>query len=309
MRANGKKAGRPCFTPRSKNTALAGLDRYAGMLVKTALAEDVGSGDITTTAVIDPAAIGKAELIAKENMIVAGLFVAEKAFKSLDKNVVFKAHCKDGEAVKKGAVIAAVSGSLPAMLTAERVALNFLQRLSGIATLTNAFVKKTWSARARILDTRKTTPCLRMIERYAVRAGGGCNHRFGLFDCILIKDNHIKAAGGIAEAVSRVNKKYGEAAAIEVEAATLEEARQAARAGADIIMLDNMTPSAVKKALRAINGRALTEASGGITLKNAGKMAKTGVDFISVGGLTHSARAVDISMEVVSYAAKRKRGT
>ncbi|TAN63522.1 carboxylating nicotinate-nucleotide diphosphorylase [bacterium] len=289
--------------------AATGLDKYADIIVKAALAEDVGTGDITTAAVVSPDAVGKAELIAKENMVVAGLFVAEKVFERLDKSVVFKAGCNDGEAIKKGSVIATVSGSLSAMLSAERVALNFLQRLSGIATLTNAFVKETWSARARILDTRKTTPCLRILERYAVRAGGGCNHRFGLFDCILIKDNHIKAAGGIGQAVSMVNKKYGESAAIEVEVTAMEEVRQAIEAGADIIMLDNMAPSQMKKAVKLIGGLALTEASGGITLKNAGIAAASGVDFISIGGLTHSARAVDISMEVVSYAGKRKRGT
>lgn len=288
----------------SKKEKFPGLYGYAEILVKAALAEDVGPGDITTAAVVDRRLRGTAEILAKEDLIVAGLFVAEKVFRNLDRNAVFKAVCKDGVRVKKNSVIARVSGRLGRLLTAERVALNFLQRLSGIATLTGEFVKRVKPSKARILDTRKTTPCLRKLERYAVKTGGGYNHRFGLFDAVLIKDNHIKAAGGVGEAVKRANKKYREEAAVEVEVSTLKETEEALQAGADIILLDNMTPERIKRALKAIDKRALVEVSGGITLDNVKRAAATGVDFISVGALTHSATAVDISMEVTRIEGK-----
>ncbi len=295
-----KKQGKKTSTP-------AGLNAYAALVVKAALAEDVGSGDITTAAVVGQGTRGQCKIIAKENMTVAGLFIAEMAFRRLDKDVVFKPFGKDGEYVKKGKTIAIVAGRLNALLTAERVALNFLQRLSGIATLTRSFAAKAAPHGARILDTRKTTPCLRMLERYAVRAGNGSNHRFGLFDAVLIKDNHITAAGGVQKAISRVNKMYKKRMPVEVEVTNLKETKEAVKAGADIIMLDNMGIAGMKKAVKLINGMALIEASGGININNVEAVAKTGVDFISVGALTHSAMAADISMEVTRNAPKRKR--
>lgn len=273
------------------------LKKYACLVVKAALAEDVGTGDITTTATVPRSLAGRCRILAKEDLVVSGLFVAEEVFRSVDRSSKFRARVKDGAEVADGGVIAEVSGRLAPLLTGERVALNFLQRLSGIATLTSEFTKR--AEGVKILDTRKTTPCLRTLERYAVRCGGGYNHRSGLYDYILIKDNHIKAAGGVAEAIKRVDKKFKGGVLVEVEAATLEEAAEAAGSGADIIMLDNMTPAAIRRAIRIIDNRALVEISGGVTLKNVGRYAKTGADFISVGSLTHSARSVDISMEVL----------
>jgi len=290
----------------SRPGGFPGLDEYSDILVKAALAEDIGAGDITTDAIVNKKARGAACLIAKDDCVLAGVFIAEKTFKHLGGGISFNAFFKDGDRVKKGEKIAEVSGGLAAILKGERVALNFLQRLSGIATTTDRYVRKVKGTKARILDTRKTTPCLRMIEKYAVKTGGGYNHRFGLFDSILIKDNHIKAAGSIKKAVDKVNGSYGEGVAVEVETTNLREVKEAVACGADIIMFDNMDAAKIKKALMIIKGRALVEASGGITIDNIEEVAKTGVDFISVGGLTHSAKAVDISMKVVSaYALKR----
>lgn len=282
-----------------------GLVEYALLLIKAALAEDIGPGDVTTGSIVPKTAKGEAEFIAKEDMVVAGLFIAEKTFRLLDRSAVFKAFYKDGDEVKKGSVIATVSGRLAPVLTGERVALNFLQRLSGIATLTREFVKKLGEGDVRLLDTRKTTPCLRVLEKYAVKAGGGYNHRFGLFDAVLIKDNHIAAAGGVKEAVGKVLKKYRDTMPVEVEVTNYKEVREALEAGADIIMLDNMDPERIRKSVKIIRNRALVEVSGGVTLSNLREIASTGVDFISVGALTHSARSMDISMKVVSYAGKR----
>lgn len=293
---------------RKGHMAGAGLSRYADVVVRAALAEDIGSGDITTKAIVPDAMRAECVILAKEDLVLAGLFAAEKAFKQLDPKCRFLPRFQDGTFVKKGKTVVAISGRLSPMLSAERVALNFLQRLSGIATLTREFVKRTAGTKAKILDTRKTTPCLRMFERYAVRAGGGGNHRFGLFDCILVKDNHIKAAGGVKKAVDAANARCGRGAAIEVEVTSLKEVGEAVLSGTEIIMLDNMSIEMMRKAVKLINGTALTEASGGVTLENVEAVAKTGVDFISVGGLTHSAMASDISMEVRSYAIKRRRG-
>ncbi len=279
-----------------------GLKKYARLVVKAALAEDIGKGDITTDAIVEKGRKGRATFVAKEDMVVAGLFLAELSFKELDHALVFNARVFDGDRVRRGERFAEVSGSLSAILCAERVALNFLQRLSGIASLTRRFAAKTGRHKVKILDTRKTTPCLRAFEKYAVRVGGGFNHRFGLFDCVLIKDNHIAAAGGIKEAVRRVNRKYKDNVLIEAEAKTLKEVRDALTAGVDIIMLDNMGVVHIKKALSIIKDRAITEASGGITLENIDRVASTGVNFISIGALTHSARSVDISMEVLKRA-------
>lgn len=283
---------------------MPGLHEYADLMVKAALAEDIGSADITTDAIVGRKDHGTGEIIAKEDFIAAGLFLAEKVFKTLDKNAVFKPGCKDGDRIKKGKKLATVEARLDALLSGERVALNFMQRLSGIATLTKKFVEKMGRDSVKILDTRKTTPCLRIFEKYAVKAGGGHNHRFGLFDCVMIKDNHIKAAHGINNAVASVRDEYGESLLIEVEAKSLAEVREAVDSHADIIMLDNMGPDKIKKSLKIINNRALVEVSGGVNLGNIRKVAKSGVDFISIGALTHSARSVDISMEMVSLCGK-----
>ncbi len=289
----------------SNPVGVPGLDEYSDILVKAALAEDIGTGDITTDATVGVKSRGAAVFMAKEDCVLAGVFIAEKTFKHLG-GISFNAFLKDGDRVKKGDRIAEVSGRLAAILKGERVALNFLQRLSGIATNTDRYVRKVAGTKAKVLDTRKTTPCLRMLEKYAVKTGGGYNHRFGLFDAILIKDNHIKAAGSVKKAVNRVNRRYGEGVVVEVETTNLREVREALSCGADIIMLDNMDAARIKKALKIIKGRALVEASGGITMDNIEEVARTGVDFISVGGLTHSAKAVDISLEVVStHALKR----
>ena len=286
---------------------IPGLLEYAGILVDADLAEDIGKGDITTRSIVKKGQEGKAEFIAREGMTVAGLFIAELAFTRLDKKAVFKARYKDGDKVRKGEVIATVSGQLGVILTGERVALNFLQRLSGIATKTNAYALAMKSHKTMLLDTRKTTPCLRPLEKYAVVAGGGTNHRLGLYDSVLIKDNHIMAAGSVSAAVEAVRKKYKDEFPIEVEVTDLSETREAVASGADIIMLDNMKVPVMKKALKLIGDKALVEASGNIDIGNIAAVAATGVDFISVGALTHSAKAIDISMEVASIWAKKSR--
>jgi nicotinate-nucleotide pyrophosphorylase (carboxylating) len=286
---------------------IPGLLEYSGILVDAALAEDIGEGDMTTRAIVKKGQEGRAEFIAKEEMIVAGLFIAELAFSRIDKKAVFKARFKDGDKVRKGEVIATASGQLGTLLTGERVALNFLQRLSGIATKTNSFVRAMKSTKTALLDTRKTTPCLRPLEKYAVAAGGGRNHRLGLYDSVLIKDNHIMAAGSVSAAVAAVKKKYKGLVKLEVEVTDLSETREALASGADIIMLDNMKVPVMKKALSLIGDKALVEASGNINIDNIAEVAATGVDFISVGALTHSAKAIDISMEVVSIWAKKNR--
>jgi len=292
---------------RPMKNGIPGLLEYSKVLVDAALAEDIGKGDLTTNAVVGKSLYGAANLVAKEKMTVSGLFMAELAFAKLDKKAVFKAFFRDGQTVKKGEVIAKVTGPMRTLLTGERVALNFLQRLSGIATKTGEFVRAMRSSRTKLLDTRKTTPCLRPLEKYAVLSGGGTNHRLGLYDSVLIKDNHIMAAGSVTAAVGAVKKKYSGLVRIEVEVNGLSETREALAAGADIIMLDNMKPVAMKKAVALIAGRALVEASGNIDITNIREAAATGVDFISVGALTHSAKAIDISMEVVSIWEKKGR--
>jgi nicotinate-nucleotide pyrophosphorylase (carboxylating) len=269
--------------------------------VQAALAEDIGSGDATTLATVPKTATAKAVLRAREPLVVAGLDFAEAAFRELSTAVKIKRLAKDGRRVKAGAILLKISGPARAILGAERVALNFVQRLSGIATLTAQFVEAIKGTHAQILDTRKTTPGWRRFEKYAVACGGGKNHRFGLFDLVLIKDNHLAALrnaqpNAIAAAVRRARKKFPRLK-IEVEADTLEQAGQAADAGADIILLDNMNPARLRRAVKKIKGRAKTEASGGVNLENIRAMAKTGVDFISVGALTHSAPAVDIGLD------------
>ncbi|MBI5681635.1 MAG: carboxylating nicotinate-nucleotide diphosphorylase [Deltaproteobacteria bacterium] len=282
-------------------------------IIKTAVKEDIGSGDITTNAILKAGGRGSAEIIAKENLIIAGLSAAEEVFRQIDKTAVFKPLAKDGKKVKKGQCIAEVKGNLKTLLTGERAALNFLQHLSGIATLTHQFADKVKDYDVKILDTRKTAPGLRILEKYAVRCGGGFNHRFGLYDAILIKDNHIAAAGGIKNAIL-LARKNAPKKKIEVEVKDFKELKEAIESKVDIIMLDNMKPSQIKRAVSLIrltshpSHLTLIEASGGINLKNAREIAKTGVDFISVGALTHSARAVDISMKVKRYNPKSNLG-
>ncbi|MBI5199826.1 MAG: carboxylating nicotinate-nucleotide diphosphorylase [Nitrospirae bacterium] len=263
-----------------------------------ALEEDIGHGDITTSAIIRDGIEAKGLIIAKEDLVLAGVGVASECFKTLDPKIIFKGRFGDGNKVKAGKVIAEVKGNAQTILMAERVALNFLQRLSGIATLTSKYVEKIKGTKAKIVDTRKTTPGRRSLEKYAVRMGGGFNHRFGLYDAILIKDNHIALSGSIRKAVEKTKGKTSHTTTIEVEAKSLKEVKDALQAGVDIIMLDNMDLETTRKAVKLIKGKALIEASGNINLDNVREMAKTGVDLISIGALTHSAPAVDISLGI-----------
>jgi nicotinate-nucleotide pyrophosphorylase (carboxylating) len=265
-------------------------------LIEQALLEDIHTGDITTQALIPADSRASARLIAKEEMTLAGLFVAEKVFKRLNADVEFIPGLAEGALAARGALIATVRGSAAELLMGERVALNLLQRLSGIATLTSRYVSAVAGTGARIVDTRKTTPGLRELEKYAVRVGGGINHRTGLYDGILIKENHIAATGGIGEAIKRARDYIPHTLKIEIETETLAQVNEALASGADIIMLDNMSIVDMRSAVVAIAGRALVEASGGVTLETVRAIAETGVDIISVGALTHSARAMDISM-------------
>lgn len=264
--------------------------------VRRALAEDLGWGDVTTEATVDPLLRAKGVILAKSDCVVAGLDVAAEAFRQLDPGAVFTAKCGDGDRCAPGIVVAEVRGSAAAMLTAERTALNFLQRLSGIATLTRRFVDAA-AGGITILDTRKTTPTLRALEKYAVRAGGGTNHRSGLDDGILIKDNHIRLGGGVREAVQRMKDAQQEMP-IEIEAQSLEQVDEAIAAGADIILLDNLSIDQVREAVRRIGGRAKAEISGGVTLEQIAQLAATGANYVSVGALTHSAPAADLSFEL-----------
>lgn len=269
--------------------------------VTLALAEDIGSGDVTTLAAVPETANAKAVMRAREPLVVAGLDLAEAAFRELSAAVQVTRAVEDGHRVAEGKPLLHIAGPARALLGAERVALNFLQRLCGIATLTAQFVDAVKGTRAQILDTRKTTPGWRRFEKYAVKCGGGRNHRVGLFDMVLIKDNHLAALrnespNAIAAAVKRAQTAYPQLK-VEVEADTLEQVEQAAEASADMILLDNMTLIQLRLAVQKVKGRAQTEASGGVNLASVRTIAETGVDFISVGALTHSARAVDIGLD------------
>jgi len=269
--------------------------------VKSALAEDIGRGDVTTLATVPKALAFRAVLRAREPLVVAGLEFAKAAFLHLSSSVRVEYLVHDGTHVGRGDRLLRLSGPARAILTAERVALNYVQHLSGIATLTAQFVAALKGTRAQILDTRKTTPGWRRFEKYAVACGGGKNHRFGLFDLVLIKDNHLAALqaekpNAVAAAIQRARKRYPRLK-VEVEADTLEQAAQAVEAGADILLLDNMTPAQLRQAVKIAKGRAQTEASGGVRLDTVRAIAASGVDFISVGALTHSARAVDIGLD------------
>ena len=271
-------------------------------LIELAFAEDIGMGDITTEATVPPTQDGMGTLLAKSDGIVAGLPVAERVFVKLDETLLFRGLIADGDAVKAGTPIAEVRGSAKTILIGERTALNFLQRLSGIATLTAQFVEAVAGYDTKIVDTRKTAAGWRAVQKYAVRVGGGQNHRFGLYDGVLIKDNHIVAAGGIRNAVQRAQQIVPHTAKIEVEVETLDQVDEALKAGADILLLDNMHPGMMKEVVQEVGDLAVTEASGGITLDKVKTVAATGVDFISVGALTHSAMPMDISLTLTLVA-------
>ena len=265
-------------------------------VVLAALAEDIGAGDVTTDATIPADAVGVADLLVKEAGVVCGVRVAETTFRALDPDIRFEAIASDGDFVEPPALVARISGSERAILTGERVALNFLGRLSGIATLTRRYVDALEGTGTTVLDTRKTTPGLRELEKYAVACGGGRNHRFGLDDAVLVKDNHLRAAGSVSAAVELV--RAATALPIEVECDTLDQVAEALAVGVDAILLDNMTLDRLREAVDLTRGRARLEASGGVTLDTIRAIAETGVDEISVGALTHSARSLDVSLEL-----------
>lgn len=269
--------------------------------VRTALDEDLGlAGDITTNATVAQDALAEAVIAARKPGVVAGLPLAEAAFRAVGPETHFSIEIGDGEIVTPGAVIARISGNARTLLTAERVALNFLGRLSGIATLTRQYVDRIAGTHAKIVDTRKTTPGLRAFEKYAVRCGGGYNHRVGLFDAVLIKDNHIVAAGGVAAAVRAAKAAAGHMTKIEVEVDTLAQLEIVMREKVDCVLLDNMKPADLAKAVNIVGGRCLTEASGGVNLETVKEIAQTGVDLISVGALTHSASVLDLGLDFIA---------
>ncbi len=275
------------------------LIAWAKPLIDLAIKEDVGSGDITTDAIIPEDRTTTALLISKADGIVAGLPVAKAVFNTIrKKSVLWIMYRREGDRVKPGDVIAELKGNYRTLLTGERIALNFLQRMSGIATITSKFATELEGTKTKLLDTRKTLPGFRMLDKYSVKIGGGKNHRLGLFDMVMIKDNHIKIAGGILNAVKSVRDKYGDEHKIEVETTNLTEVEEALNAGADIIMLDNMSLELMSEAVSVVGDKAETEASGNVSLDNIKQIAQCGVDYISVGALTHSVKAMDISMKI-----------
>ena len=266
-------------------------------LIKEALQEDISSEDVTTNAVMKEAVTGEVQLICKQDGVVAGLDVFRRVFEILDENVKTDFYCKDGDEVKKGELMGIITGDIRALLSGERVALNYLQRMSGIATYTHSVAMLLEGTKTKLLDTRKTTPNMRIFEKYAVRVGGGYNHRYNLSDGVLLKDNHIGAAGSVTKAVEMAKEYAPFVRKIEVEVENLDMVREAVDAGADIIMLDNMTPEDMKEAIRIIAGRAETECSGNVTKENIDRLTSLGVDYISSGALTHSAPVLDISLK------------
>jgi nicotinate-nucleotide pyrophosphorylase (carboxylating) len=278
-------------------TAAARLDpEIYRDIVRRALAEDIGAGDVTTAATVDSSLRARGELVAKCDCVIAGLAVAEEVFRQVDPGATMTVHRPDGSRCVPADIVAEIYGTSAGLLTAERTALNILQRMTGIATMTRRFVEAA-DGRITILDTRKTTPMLRMLEKYAVATGGGTNHRIGLYDAILIKDNHIRLAGGVGEAVAR-SRAAQPSMTVEVEAQSLEQVDEAIASGADIILLDNLSTDDIREAVRRIGGRARTELSGGVTLDRIPELAATGADSVSVGALTHSAPASDLSLEI-----------
>lgn len=274
--------------------------RAAQPLIELALNEDVGAGDITTDLLLDRDSTGSGVIVAKQDLVLAGLPIAQAVFAQVDARLVCHFNASDGESVTAGSEVMAVRGAMASLLTGERIALNFLQRLSGIATLTRQYQKALADSPTQVVDTRKTTPGWRVLEKYAVRCGGGHNHRMGLYDGILIKDNHIAACGGIPAAIERARQGASHLIKIEIEVSNFKELDAALAAGADVIMLDNMDDPQIRQAVGIVDGRALVEASGGVTLERLRALAACGVDLISVGALTHSAQAVDISMRLYS---------
>jgi nicotinate-nucleotide pyrophosphorylase (carboxylating) len=276
------------------------LDKiFVAQAIEAALAEDLGRvGDITTAATIPDIATAQAAIVARKAGVIAGLPLAEQAFRALDPKIRFEAALKDGDSVAPGTVIARISGLARPILSAERVALNYLGRLSGIATATAAFAEKIAHTKAKIADTRKTTPGLRVFEKYAVRCGGGVNHRFGLDDAVLIKDNHIAVAGGVGPALRAAKAAAGHLVKVEIEVDNLAQLNEVLAEGADAVLLDNMTPAQLKEAVAMIRGRLIAEASGGVTLETVKDIAETGVDLISTGWITHSAPVLDLGLDI-----------
>lgn len=266
-------------------------------LIMSALREDISSEDVTTNAVMRTATKGTVDLICKQDGILAGLDVFKRVFTLLDTSTEFEMYVKDGDSIKKGDKLGTITGDIRVLLSGERTALNYLQRMSGIATYTSSLAKLLEGTKTKLLDTRKTTPNMRIFEKYAVKAGGGYNHRYNLSDGILLKDNHIGAAGGVAKAVEMAKEYAPFVRKIEVETENLDMVREAVEAGADIIMLDNMSHDMMKEAIKIIDGRAETECSGNVTLENAAALADLGVDYISCGALTHSAPILDLSLK------------
>ena len=273
------------------------MKMQADQLIRMALQEDITSEDVSTNAVMPTATKGTVDLIAKEDGVIAGLDIYARVFTILDEKTEIDFHCKDGDEVKKGELMATVTGDIRVLLSGERVALNYLQRMSGIATYTRQVAKLLEGSKVTLLDTRKTTPNCRVFEKYAVRVGGGCNHRYNLSDGVLLKDNHIGAAGSVTKAIQMAKAYAPFVRKIAIEVETLEQVKEAVEAGADIIMLDNMTPEVMKQAVELIDGRAQIECSGNITKENIQKIREIGVDFVSSGALTHSAPILDISMK------------
>ena len=269
----------------------------ADHLILEALKEDISSEDVTTNSVMKEAVAGEVDLICKQDGVIAGLEVFERVFTLLDPDTKAELYCKDGEEVKNGQLMGKVKGDIRVLLSGERVALNYLQRMSGIATYTNSVAKLLERSKIKLLDTRKTTPNMRIFEKYAVRAGGGYNHRYNLSDGVLLKDNHIGAAGSVTKAVQMAKEYAPFVRKIEVEVENLDMVKEAVEAGADIIMLDNMSPEDMKKAVELIDGRAQTECSGNVTKENIARLTEIGVDYISSGALTHSAPILDISLK------------
>lgn len=273
------------------------MQLVADKYIKMALEEDINSEDVSTNAVMPEYKKGEVQLICKEDGIIAGLMVFERVFTLLDSDTQVTCHVKDGDEVKKGEVLAVVTGDIRVLLSGERTALNYLQRMSGIATYTRSVARLLEGTKTTLLDTRKTTPGMRVFEKYAVRVGGGANHRYNLSDGVLLKDNHIDAAGGVTQAVQAARAYAPFVRKIEVETENLDMVREAVEAGADIIMLDNMTPKQMAEAIQLINGRAETECSGNVTKENINTITQLGVDYISSGALKHSAPILDISMK------------
>ncbi len=273
------------------------MQLQADKLIRMALGEDITSEDVSTNAVMPTKVQGTVDLIAKEDGVIAGMDVYARVFKLLDEDTEVEMFCHDGDEVREGDLMAKVTGDIRVLLSGERVALNYLQRMSGIATYTRSVAKLLEGSGVTLLDTRKTTPNCRVFEKYAVRVGGGCNHRYNLSDGVLLKDNHIGAAGSITKAIQMAKAYAPFVRKIEIETETLEQVAEAVEAGADIIMLDNMTPEVMKQAVALIDGRAQTECSGNITKENIARICEIGVDFVSSGALTHSAPILDISMK------------